>query len=222
VAAFRRGDLDVALLPTYDVLLHAAEDAAVVADGVSISSRGEVFSVFLAHRIPLDEIREIVPDPESVTSNSLGRVLTHALLPPGVRWVPGGDLDRVGAGILIGDRAIAFRRSLPKGWEVLDFGRAWMELTGLPFVFAAWLISSRVPDPVAVARHLREACANGLARIDELIADQHDEAFAHRYLGGYIRYDLGAGEKAGLGEFAARLSALGELPAATASRLRFV
>ena len=55
----RRDELDAALVSVTEVLLNDRYD---VLDGVAIASLGEVKSVFVAHRYPLAEVREIFCD----------------------------------------------------------------------------------------------------------------------------------------------------------------
>src|ERR1700677_791564 len=59
----RRDELDAALVSITEVLLTDRYD---ILDGIAVASLGEVKSVFLAHRQPLEEIREIFCDPASL------------------------------------------------------------------------------------------------------------------------------------------------------------
>jgi len=68
----RHGELDAALVSLTEVLLTGRYD---VLDGIGIVSHGEVRSVFLAHKPPLDRIRKVFCDPASLTSVNLLRVL---------------------------------------------------------------------------------------------------------------------------------------------------
>src|SRR5205823_6250197 len=68
----RAGELDAALLSVTEVLLNDCYD---VLDGIAIASLGEVKSVFLAHKEPLEKIKTIHCDPASLTSVNLLRVL---------------------------------------------------------------------------------------------------------------------------------------------------
>src|SRR5271169_6719441 len=52
----RRNELDAALVSTAEVLLTDRYD---ILDGISIASLGEVYSVLLAHRRPLAELKEV-------------------------------------------------------------------------------------------------------------------------------------------------------------------
>lgn len=192
-----RGVLDVALVPVFEAL---RSPGYLAADGVAIACDGPVFSVFLAHRGPLAEVRSVALDPASLTSVHLLWVLLaefHGLRP---EVAPAGEAD---ARLLIGNQAIDFRVRAPEGWQFLDLGEEWRRCTGLPFVFALWLMRPDVSDAATVAEELRALKCAGLAHLAEIVrADkEHDPALALRYLTEHIRFDLGPREKAGLERF---------------------
>src|SRR5580700_3434723 len=64
----QRDQLDAALVSVTEVLFNDRYD---VLDGVAVASLGEVKSVLLAHRKPLEEAKEIFCDPASLTSVNL-------------------------------------------------------------------------------------------------------------------------------------------------------
>src|SRR4051812_32983142 len=68
----QKNELDAGLVSITEVLFSERYD---VLDGVAVASLGEVKSVFLAHRKPLAEIREVYCDPASLTSVNLLKVL---------------------------------------------------------------------------------------------------------------------------------------------------
>src|SRR6266481_5182408 len=67
-----RDELDAGLVSVVEVLFTDRYD---ILDGIAIASLGEVKSVLLAHRKPIEEVREIFCDPASLTSVELLRVL---------------------------------------------------------------------------------------------------------------------------------------------------
>jgi chorismate dehydratase len=122
--------------------------------GQSISSIGPVSSVLLfspADLSALDGV-EIVLTGESATSINLLKILLKELA--GCRDVvcaksqtPGEEiLARGGNALLIGDRAMRAARQLPEGMRVYDLGALWYLLTGLPFVFALWIVRRDVAE----------------------------------------------------------------------------
>src|SRR5678815_2851726 len=52
----RRDELDAALVSVTEVLFHDRYD---ILDGVAVASLGEVKSVFVAHRYPLDDVKVV-------------------------------------------------------------------------------------------------------------------------------------------------------------------
>lgn len=197
----RRDELDAALVSVTEVLLHDRYD---VLDGVAIASLGEVRSVFVAHRYPMAEVREIFCDPASLTSLNLLRVLLAErgikaeLIPlPDYETAPSCD-----AVLLIGDRAIDFSRA-EHDHQIWDLGTAWFELTKLPFVYAVWALR-RGMENKELRRHLREAKDFGVDTLDHIIRTrtEYDLDFRKDYLGWHIHYHLGTDEKRGLAKFA--------------------
>lgn len=196
----RRDELDAALVSVVEVLLNDRYD---VLDGIAIASLGEVKSVLLAHRRPLEEAKEIFCDTASLTSVRLLRVLLaeRGLMP---EFKPLAD-DK-GASppdylMLIGDRALDFLLG-PHEHEIWDLGAAWYELTGLPFVYAVWALRRGIEN-AELRRQLTEAKAFGLETLDTIIRNQteYDEDFRKDYLGWHIHYHLGTDEKRGLVKF---------------------
>ena len=196
----QRGELDAALVSVTEVLLNDRYD---VLDGIAVASLGEVQSVFLAHRRPLAEAREIFCDTASLTSVVLLRVLLaeQGLQP---EFKPLASYDRAALPdfvLLIGDPALDFLRADP-AHQVWDLGTAWMELTRLPFVYAVWALRRGIENN-ALRRRLRDAKDFGLETLDNIISEraEYDYHFRKDYLGWHIHYHLGADEKRGLIKF---------------------
>lgn len=194
------GRLDAALVSVTEVLFHDGYD---VLDGVAIGSDGPVASVFLAHREPLERLGVVHLDPDSCTSVNLLRVL---LAERGVKPKFQALAHCAAAAaqtnvLLIGNPALDFRRA-GHPHALWDLGEAWRELTGRPFVYAVWAL--RRGAPAGLRARLRAAKNAGVAALPRLVAGrpEYDAPFRRAYLGGHIRYDLGAAEKAGLARFA--------------------
>ncbi|HXP60228.1 MAG TPA: menaquinone biosynthesis protein [Dongiaceae bacterium] len=203
-ARLERAELDAALVSVTEPLRRGGYD---ILDGVAIASVGEVKSVFLAHRGPLEGAREVFCDPASLTSIHLLRVL---LAERGVKasFKPLASYDFAALpdyALLIGDTALDFLLA-PRSHRIWDLGAAWHELTGLPFVYAVWALR-RGFDNTPLRRQLRQACQLGLDTLDSIVRDhaQYDYDFRNHYLRSNIHYRLGADEKRGLARFAALL-----------------
>lgn len=196
----RRDELDAALVSIVEVLFNDRYD---VLDGIAVASLGEVKSVFLAHRKPLEEAREVFCDTASLTSVTLMKVLLaeRGLKPefkPLADYATAAEKDFV---LLIGDAALDFMFSNP-GHEIFDLGVAWSELTKLPFVYAVWALRRGVHTP-DLRRQLREARDFGIDTVDQIIRDrtEYTEEFRKDYFGWHIHYHLGADEKRGIAKF---------------------
>ena len=203
-AMLRANELDAALVSVTEVLLNNAYD---VLDGIAVASLGEVKSVFLAHRGPLEEAREIFCDPASLTSVHLLRVLlAERGLRPEFKALASYEFAAMpDYALLIGDPAIDFLRA-PHEHEIWDLGAAWSELTRLPFVYAVWALRKGIEN-ITLRRQLREAKDFGLDTLDAIIHNrsEYDYEFRKDYLGWHIHYHLGADEKRGLAKFLALL-----------------
>lgn len=196
----QRDELDAALVSVTEVLFNDRYD---VLDGIAIASLGEVQSVFLAHKKPLEEIREIFCDTASLTSVNLLKVLLaeRGLKPefkPLADYKSAPTLENV---LLIGDRAIDFLRASHEH-AIWDLGEAWFELTKLPFVYAVWALR-RGMDNADLRVKLHEAKSFGLDTLDNIIATrtEFDRDFRQDYFTWHIQYHLGADEKRGLAKF---------------------
>lgn len=128
--------------------------------GLSISSRGPVRSVLLFSRLALDDIagEEIALTAESATSVNLLQVLLREycgahVLACNVPETPVEDVVAVGgSALLIGDRALRLAAVVPTGTRIYDLGELWYRFTGLPFVFALWIVRRQVfiEQPAAI------------------------------------------------------------------------
>jgi chorismate dehydratase len=118
------------------------------------------------------------------------------------------------ARLLIGDQAIAFRQKHGGDFHSWDLGEQWKKLTGLPFVYALWLIRPEVADAKSVAQHLRALRDENLTNLDALIgeivaglADPDgsagvDREFLTRYYNKSLGFGFGEREKEGVQTFA--------------------
>src|SRR5579859_494672 len=192
--------LDAGLVSVVEALFTDRYD---ILDGIAIASLGEVKSVLLAHRRPLEEAREIFCDTASLTSVELVRVLlAERGLKPQIKALESYDFATLpDFALLIGDRALDFLLG-PHEHDIWDLGAAWFELTRLPFVYAVWALRRGVEN-AALKRQLRDARDFGLDTLDSIIRarTEYSLEFRQDYLGWHIHYHLGADEKSGLKRF---------------------
>jgi len=196
----QRDELDAALVSVTEVLFNDRYD---ILDGTAIASLGEVKSVILAHRKPIEEAREIFCDTASLTSVNLLRVLlAERGLKPEFKPLPNYDFKSLpDYALLIGDPALDFVFSQHQH-EIMDLGGAWFEMTGLPFVYAVWALR-RGQENSTLRRQLTEARQFGMDTLDHIIRNrtEYTEDFRKDYFGWHIHYHLGSDEKRGLAKF---------------------
>ena len=197
VGRLKRGEVDLALVPVWEVL---AGRAYRVVDGLAVGSRGEVRSVGVFSDKALGECRGISLTKHSMTSVQLWKVVAAGVL--GVKLEEREDGE---ARLLIGDEALG-EWERRKGSGVTDLGKVWWDWVGKPFVFGVWAVRKGFRPNAGEVEKFREECLAGIAKRAELAESEGER----EYLTKCIRYELGAEEKEGVEEFARR-SGLGEV-----------
>ena len=207
------GELDAGLVPIFEALQHPHYS---LVDEVAIACDGPVYSVYLAHRGPLSSIHRVVLDGGSLTSVHLLKVLLseyHGLQPAYLHARDAkGNEDAL---LWIGNQAIEFREKHADAFEFLDLGAEWRRCTGLPFVFAVWMLRPGLEGLRTIGDGFRALQRHGLARLNEIIAREPlgSSEFRGRYLQSHIRYRLGDPEKAAIAKFGDLLERHGLIPA---------
>ena len=201
-----KGQLDVALVSSFEYLRNPIYR---IVDDVSISSDGAVYSVVVAHRGEFSDIEEIELDPASTTAVNLLRCLLAELgLTPRLVGSSSESAESSRARLIIGDQAIRFRQNHGDAFQFWDLGEQWEKLTGLPFVYALWLIRPEIPDAKSLAQRLRELRDENLADVEVIVSDAADNKqkitaeFLVRYYNEHLRFGFGTREKKGLQTFA--------------------
>ena len=204
------GQLDVALVSSFEFLRNPIYR---IVDDVSISSDGPVYSVVVAHRGEFSNIEEIGLDPASETAVNLLRCLLAELgLTPSLIASTSESAGSPLAHLIIGDQAISFRQNHASEFQFWDLGEQWKKLTGLPFVYALWLIRPEVTDAKSIAQRLRGLRDENLADIPAVVAhavadvadNKHEitQEFLDRYYNEHLRFSFGTREKEALQTFA--------------------
>ena len=204
-----RGDLDVALVSSFEFLRNPIYR---IVDGISISSDGPVYSVVLVHRDEFSRVHEIALDPASKTSAALLQCLL-AERRLDARLIARPALVSPEARLLIGDQAIRFLQSNTE-FQFLDLGEEWKRMTGLPFVFALWLVRPEVANAESIAARLRQLRDENLRDIEKVIAqeEEFEPDFCRRYYRHNLRFSFGEREREGLRAFASLCTKHGLLP----------
>jgi chorismate dehydratase len=215
-----KGELDVALVSSFEFLRNPIYR---IVDDISISSDGPVYSVVVAHRGEFSDIEEIELDPASETAVNLLRCLLAELgLSHRLTGSTPENTALPRARLIIGDQAIKFRKNHADAFQFWDLGEQWKKLTGLPFVYALWLIRPEVPNAESIAQRLRELRDENLAGVSSVVADavadladnkqKITREFLYRYYNTHLRFGFGTREKQGLQTFADLCVKQGVLP----------
>jgi len=194
----KKGDIDISpISAAFYAQNH--EDLLILPD-LSISCNGEVLSVICASNYPLDDLtgRQVMFSNESASGASfLKMIFAQRKIVPEFQIGSVKDINRVPNGIdavmVIGDAA------LTQPWDMrfkyrFDLGRIWHEMTGLPFVFALWVVrktfAKRHPDMVEAAHELLLASmTRGYENLETVIqAGQEKLGLSHSLVKTY--YDL--------------------------------
>lgn len=147
---------------------------------LSISSVGPVKSVILYSTTPLEELdgAAIGLTSDSATSVALLRIILKKFYRFTNRFVvmkvsdPAEAVATCSAVLLIGDNALK-SRDRNAGLFQYDMGELWYSLTGLPFVFALWMIRADSVEAMPkecslIGARLRDAKREALASLDRL------------------------------------------------------
>ena len=141
----RRGEIDIC--PASSIEYGKSPERYFLLPDISISSDGPVKSVLLFSRLPLAELNNlpVALTTESDTSINLLKIILAKQYGFSNRFersslpVPEA-LHTFSALLLIGDAAL--RDSLHnRDFFVYDLGELWHAFTGLPFVFALWMVT---------------------------------------------------------------------------------
>lgn len=188
VEELREERVDAALVSSIEAFRRTGYRAV---DGIGICCRGPVKSVRAFRRPGPGPIRTVGVTRESAASVALLRILLDGPLGPvaeprferieSTRTPDASPHDLV---LLIGDDGL---RADAGSRVPIDLGAAWTDWTGLPFVFAMWLIRPGA-DASAIAAHLRAA-------FERIRGRPRTEAE------GGAHYELGAAERKGLGRY---------------------
>jgi len=194
------GRYDIAMLPIID---YQRMDGLRLVPSAGIGSDGQTLTVRIFSPVPIEQIGVLACDTHSHTSVALARVILarHYGIRPRFTELAAevGDPQRPAkpeaaiARLLIGDKVV---QQDGAGYpHQLDLGEAWKAMTGLPFVFAAWMARPGV-DLGSLPAELETAKHQGLANVDRIV-ERHaanlgwPADLARRYLIENMQYDIG-------------------------------
>jgi chorismate dehydratase len=179
-AALLDGTADLGLVP----IAALTPDLAIVPGSV-IASLDRVRSIQLIVRgaKPLEAVRTVAADTASRSSLAYAHILFTKFLGVSPGFIPASAdpiamLESADAALLIGDPALLAleaRRTIEQkvgACQWFDLAHEWKVRTGLPWVAAVWAARPEaIPDPAQLVADLDRSRANGLARIEDLVAE---------------------------------------------------
>lgn len=200
-----KGELDIILMPSVNYFRGYGYK---IIPGTSISSNGPVESVKLFIKTPeIEKIKVVALDKDSLTSCVLTKIVLWKRYSLKPEFITLEDKSKfynkyADAFLVIGDDALKLQEG---GFTVLDLGYEWKELTGLPFVYALWVIRSKFKIN-GMDKILTDAKENGLKSLDKIAYLESkrlnlEKGRCLRYLKESIRYNLSEQEVKGLRSF---------------------
>jgi len=165
-----------------------------------IGTQGEIASVALFSEVPMNEIKKVYLDYQSRTSVALLKYLMKEYWGIDPEIVESlnedyrSEIKGTTAGLVIGDRALEQRKI---STFIFDLGSEWRAITGLPFVFAAWVSKKQLPDEFI--QLFNEANAVGLQHIDEIVAENPFDLYdLKKYYNLHLSYKLDSNKLKGM------------------------
>ena len=201
------GTVDLALVPV--AVIPKLKEAYIISD-YCIGANGAVDTVCLYSDVPIEEIESIALDYQSRTSVALLKILLKEYwqLNPELKKANVGFEENIKgnhAALVIGDRAFALNT---KHAYIYDLSAIWKEMTGLPFVFAAWVANTKLPQDFIIS--FNKALEKGLSNIDKALALEGDSypncENPEDYLNNKISYNLDIEKQKGMELFLRKIS----------------
>ena len=215
-ALLHQGRVALGLIPAIEYL----RGNYVIVPDVAIASDGEIASVALFTRVPIDQVRTLALDISSLTSVALTQVLCAKRWGIAPSFMPADpDLEIMLAGadaaLMIGDPALRIDAARHHATKI-DLGSEWRALTGLPFVYAMWTGRPGAASPEH-CRALQAARDGGVAHVADIArevaeGDPAREQQALHYLRDNLKYGLGEREAQGLCRFHQLAAEIGLVP----------
>lgn len=211
--AIERGEIDAGPIPIAEVF--RLEDLVEPLGDLCVATRDAAASVLLFSRRPAEELggATVAVTDQTATSVQLLRVLLAERwqVAPPVLAGPDADGD---AALLIGDDALRASKGLNGYERIYDLGHEWRNLTGLPMVFAPWVVRRTVDRDAAdeLLRALEKSLHRGICEIGRIAAERRDVGLTAsevvEYLSCFI-YRMGPDERRAIETFH---QAIGRLP----------
>jgi chorismate dehydratase len=195
------GKIDMGLVPV--AVIPLLKEAHLVSK-YCIGAESAVASVCIFSDVPIDQIDKVYLDYQSRTSVQLAKILLQQFWKKEVEFIKADEnyINQISgrtAGVIIGDRALLARSNFK---YIYDLAEAWIDHTGLPFVFATWIANKPIPSDFIKSFDLVNEY--GLSHIDDVVTSITDDDSAYdlnTYFTKNISYDFNEQKKKGLALF---------------------
>jgi chorismate dehydratase len=178
---------DIGLVPV--ALLKSLKEYKIITD-YCIGAVGNVKSVVLLSHKPLQDIKTVFLDYDSLTSVNLVKVLAKNYWKINPVWEKQTEnrseaLEKQDAVVAIGDKTFEI---INKFKYCYDLSEEWYKYTGLPFVFACWISVSEIPKDFI--NSFAKAIEFGVMHVKEAIREIPDGMYPNINITEYLNKQI--------------------------------
>jgi chorismate dehydratase len=194
-----KNEIDVGLVPVS--IIPKLKEHYIISD-YCIGAVGRVATVGIYSEVPLEKVETILLDYQSRTSVALAKILLKDYWKLSPVFVKAGtdfrnEINGTTAAVVIGDRAFEQHNQSTYSY---DLAEAWINFTGLPFVFAAWVSNKKLPE--SFIAQFNEANRIGLQHIDKVVEENESPGYdLKKYFTENISYQWSEEMKLGFKRF---------------------
>jgi chorismate dehydratase len=184
-----QNEVDIALAPV--AVMYNLTDGECITN-FCIGAEGKVGTVCVFSNEPIDQVRMIYADNHSLTSVNLLRILLHEYwkVQCDIKSAQVSDMHGVlpyqTAILAIGDKSFSMHGKFAYAY---DLAEAWHGLTGLPFVFAAWIKRRAAVQP-NIIEALDNALRFGISNLDLVLSTLHSSKLSSDALKKYFTQNI--------------------------------
>lgn len=201
----REGEIEIALISPLDYAL--SKETWHIVPGIGLASTGKAKHVQLFFKKDLKEIQTIAVDQNASGEDVLLKIVMREKYEqsPEYIYMPANMdtmLGQADAALIVGDAALSYYNDYPTR---IDLNEEWLDLTGLPFVYALWMgrdmtVSKEDVKLIQTSYHLG---INNLQHIAREYASEKEEnwSFYFDYINHELNFSFAEHEEDGLLEF---------------------
>ena len=205
----RRGDLDISPVSSMEYVLHHVNYRILPGLCIRADQRAATVGVFSSLPPDMWHKKRLYLSGASLTSVYLLKLLCKAFYKIKPEFIQ-QPIDKVveesltdvlkhsDAMLIIGDRAYEEQKTMDTGIQYYDLAEAWKTWTGLPFVFALWLVRNEIADQrpsciIEIHEAFLRSINSGLKNLDDIcnrLSDRWPRQQIIEYFKVNLAYDL--------------------------------